>query len=325
LQSGLYDRDTEDEEILLKRYAVIDIGSNTILLLIGRITPQGDFTVVLDCGETTRLGRGLQAGGKLDPVSVRASIDCLKRFRSLCQREGVLEIAAVGTNALRMARDAVPFIQKVRKECGITPRVINEKEEALLSFLSVQQDPRMPGAAMVLDVGGGSTEYIFRTAKGPSQPLQAISLPLGALRLTEEFLHDDPPSRDEVTKLRNEIDKALLRIPPTLEGELVGTGGTAATLGSMHLGLDAFDQERIHGLQLTIDKLRAQVEKLQEKDLAKRKQIKGLPAERADIILAGAMIILTTMERLKKEALHISCRGLRYGLFYQRFMRAERG
>jgi exopolyphosphatase / guanosine-5'-triphosphate,3'-diphosphate pyrophosphatase len=271
------------------------------------------------------LGRGLQKGGKLDPVSIRASIDCLKRFRSLCQREGVQEIAAVGTHALRMARDADYFIQQVRKECGITPCVISEKEEALLSFLSVQQDHRMPSAAMVMDVGGGSTEYSFRMGEDPLQPLQCISLPLGALRLTEEFLHDAPPSRDEATKLRNEIDKALLRIPPIIESELVGIGGTATTLGSMHLGLDAFDQERIHGLQLTIDRLRAQVEELQEKDLAKRKQIKGLAAERADIILAGAMIILCSMERLKKEALHISCRGLRYGLFYQRFMRAERG
>ncbi|MCJ7662668.1 MAG: hypothetical protein MUO24_00340 [Desulfobacterales bacterium] len=276
--------------------------------------------MVLDGGETTRLGRGLQRGGKLDPLSIRASIDCLKRFRSLCQREGVQEIAAVGTNALRMARDADPFIQQVRKECGISPCVISGEEEALLSFLSVQQDPCMPRSAMVMDVGGGSTEYIFRMGKDPSQPVQYISLLLGALRLTEEFLHADPPSRDEVTKLRHKISKALLRVPPTLEGELVGIGGTAATLGSMHLGLDAFDQEQIHGLKLTIDDLRVKVEELQAKDLARRKQIRGLPPERADIILAGTMIILSTMERLKKDVIHISCRGLRYGLFYQRFM-----
>ena len=255
-------------------------------------------------------------------MSIRASIDCLKRFRSLCQREGVQEIAAVGTNALRMARDPDSFMQQVTKECGITPRVIGEQEEALLSFLSVQQDPFMPTAAMVMDVGGGSTEYIFRTKKNPSQPLQCISLPLGALRLTEEFLHD-PPALDEVTKLRNKIDKTILQIPRHIVGGLVAIGGTATTLGSMRLGLDVFDQERIHGLQLTIDKLRAQVEELQEKDLTTRKQIKGLPAERADIVLAGAMIILSSMERLKKETIHISCHGLRYGLFYQRFMGME--
>jgi exopolyphosphatase/guanosine-5'-triphosphate,3'-diphosphate pyrophosphatase len=300
------------------------MGSNTILLLIGRITPQGTFEVVLDTGETTRLGRGLQqAGGKLDPMSIRASIECLKRFCSLCQREGVQEIAAVGTNALRRARDADQFIKKVQQVCGITPRVISEEEEAMLSFLSVQQDPRMPAEAIVMDVGGGSTEYIFRSGKGPSQPLQCISLPLGALQLTEQFLHSDLPFSDEHTKLRNKIDNALLHIPRTIEGALVGIGGTATTLGSMRLGLDAFDQERIHGLLFNIDDLRAHVKELQEKDLARRKQIRGLPPERADIIMAGAMIILATMERLKKEMIHISCHGLRYGLFYQRFMGPE--
>lgn len=291
--------------------------------MIGLITPQDTFEVVLDIGETTRLGKGLHVGGKLDPMSIRASIDCLKRFRSLCQREGVQEIAAVGTNALRMARAADSFMQQVTKECGITPRVIGEQEEALLSFLSVQQDPFMPTAAMVMDVGGGSTEYIFRTKKNHSQQLQCISLPLGALRLTEEFLHDDPPALDEVTKLRNKIDKTILQIPPHREGRLVAIGGTATTLGSMRLGLDVFDRELIHGLPLNIDDLKTHVKELQGKTLTRRKQIKGLPPERADIVLAGAMIILSSMERLKKETIHISCRGLRYGLFYQRFMGME--
>ena len=279
--------------------------------------------MVLDTGETTRLGRGLQAGGKLDPASIRASIDCLKRFRSICQREGVQEIAVAGTHALRIARNADSFIQQITKECGITPRVISEQEEACLSFLSVQKDPHMPCEAIMMDVGGGSTEYIFWTKKDPSQPLQCISLPLGALRLTEEFLHSDPPSRDEVTKLRNKINKTPLQIPPHREGALVGIGGTATTLGSMHLGLDAFDLERIHGLLLNSDDLSTHMKELQEKSLARRKQIKGLAAERADIILAGVMIILSSMERLKKESLHISCHGLRYGLFYQRFMDTE--
>ena len=174
-----------------------------------------------------------------------------------------------------------------------------------------------------MDVGGGSTEYIFRTKKNPPQPLQCISLPLGALRLTEEFLHGDPPSLHEVTKLRNKINKSLLQVPPHTEGTLVGIGGTATTLGSMHLGLDVFDLERIHGLLLNSDDLSTHMNELQEKSLARRRQIKGLAAERADIILAGAMIILSSMERLKKDLLHINCHGLRYGLFYQRFMDTE--
>ncbi len=307
----------------MKHYATIDIGSNTVLLLIGRITTQGTFEVVLDRAESTRLGRGLHAGGKLDPESIRAAIGCLKRFRSLCQREGVQEIAAVGTHALRRARDADQFVRLVHKECGIILRVISEQEEALLAFRSVQHDPHMPNAAMVMDVGGGSTEYISYQGEDPSQLVHCISLPLGALQLTEEFLHHDPPSRDELTKLRKKIDTSLLRISPIIEGPLVGIGGTATTLGSMHIGLDGYDQERIHGLLLNIDDLKARAKELQETNLARRKQIKGLPPDRADIIIAGALIILSSMEKLKKDTLHISCRSLRYGLFYQLFMDTE--
>ena len=105
-----------------------------------------------------------------------------------------------------------------------------------------------------------------------------------------------------------------------LKGALVGIGGTVITLGSIHLGLNAFDREKIHGLRLTVKEIKALVKELQAKDLAARKQIKGLPTDRADIILAGTLIILATMERLQKVTIHISTQGLRYGLFYQEFM-----
>jgi exopolyphosphatase/guanosine-5'-triphosphate,3'-diphosphate pyrophosphatase len=124
-------------------------------------------------------------------------------------------------------------------------------------------------------------------------------------------------------QLHREIEKALRCIPSDLEGELVGIGGTAATLGSMHMGLDIFDRDRIHGMQLSLAELRTRVKELQEKDLSARKQITGLPPDRADIILAGAIIILSSMERLGKDSIHISCHGLRYGLFYKRFMNTE--
>jgi exopolyphosphatase/guanosine-5'-triphosphate,3'-diphosphate pyrophosphatase len=304
----------------MTRYAAIDIGSNTILLLIGQINPEGAFEVIQDRGETTRLGRGLQKGGKLAPLSVKKSIAALKRFCSLCEEEGVKEIACVGTNALRMAKDADTFCRLVNKECGVSIRIISEEEEARLSYLSVQKDPLIPQDAVVMDVGGGSTEYIFHREEGLTDELQTISLPLGAVHLTEQCLHHDPPSSDEVKKLQDEIDKKLHRVPSPLPGELVGIGGTAVTLGAMYLALNAFDGEKVHGLQLTLNELRDQVQELREKDLAARKRIKGLPPDRADIILAGAMIILATMERLHKEALHISSHGLRYGLFYQNFM-----
>ena len=288
--------------------------------MIGQVTAQGAFEVIFDGGETTRLGRGLHKGKTLDPVSIQTSIAVLKRFASQCEGEGVQKIACVGTNALRTAVDADQFIHLVQSECDITPRVIDEKEEAVLSYLSVKHDPLLPSDAVVMDVGGGSTEYIFRHDENSSDDLKAISLPVGAVGLTEQFLFHNPPSQHEVQKLQDEIEKPLRSIPLDLQGALVGIGGTAVTLGSMHLGLDAFDREKIHDLRLTINDLRTQVRELQEKNLAARKEIKGLPPDRADIILAGSLIILATMERLQKDTLHISAHGLRYGLFYQEFL-----
>jgi exopolyphosphatase/guanosine-5'-triphosphate,3'-diphosphate pyrophosphatase len=304
----------------LKRYAAIDIGSNTILLLIGQITTEGDFEKIMDIGETTRLGKGLQKRGKLDPLSVIKSIVALKRFSSLCEEEGAEEIACVGTNALRIAKDADAFCSQVHEECGISIGIISEEEEARLSYLSVQKDPLMSKNAVVMDVGGGSAEYIYRREEGSIDQLQTISLPLGAVSLTEQFLLHDPPTNNEILKLRAEIDKTVHRIPSDLVEELVCIGGTAVTLGAMHLSLDVFEGEKVHGLQLTLKELRDQLQELREKNLAARKEIKGLPPDRADIILAGAMIILATMERLNKDAFHISTHGLRYGLFYQSFM-----
>jgi exopolyphosphatase/guanosine-5'-triphosphate,3'-diphosphate pyrophosphatase len=266
------------------------------------------------------LGRGLQKGGKLNSLSVKKSITALKLFSSLCEQEGVNEIACVGTNALRMAKNADQFIRQVHEECGISPRIITEEEEARLSYLSVQKDPLMPPDAVVMDVGGGSTEYIFRNEESSSDQLETISLPLGAVRLTEQFMLYDPPSRNEAKKLQDEIEKVLSKIPPALAGELVGIGGTAVTLGTIHLGQDEFDWEKVHALHLSIGELKNQVQTLQEIDLEAKRAIKGLPPDRADIILAGAMIILTTMERLQKDVIHISSHGLRYGLFYQSFM-----
>jgi exopolyphosphatase/guanosine-5'-triphosphate,3'-diphosphate pyrophosphatase len=287
------------------------------------VTANGSLEVFSDVGETTGLGKGLSKNEQLNTYSVRTSIAVLKKFVSLCRQQGVEEIAVVGTNALRLAQDADQFIKQVRDECGILPKVISEKEEASLSFLSVQQDPLMPHDAVVMDIGGGSTEFIFYVREKRDHSLQSISLALGAVSLTEKFLLHDPPTSDEITKLSKEIENALSCLPIiTMKNVLVGIGGTATTLGSMHLGLDKFNRELIHGRQLTMDKLVTQVRELQTMDIESRKKIAGLPDDRADIICAGAMIILASMKKMGKTSIYISCKGIRYGLFYQQFMGA---
>jgi exopolyphosphatase/guanosine-5'-triphosphate,3'-diphosphate pyrophosphatase len=264
----------------VKRYASIDIGSNTILLLIGEVNVDGMFNIFYDIAETTRLGRGLSKGKLLHPESVLASIVTLKKYVSLCYKEGVEEIAAVGTNALRLARDADQFIKRVHNECSIIPRVINEKEEALLTNLSVQRDPRMPHDAIVIDAGGGSTEYILNDTGNNCSTDNVLSLPLGAVSLTEKFVRHDPPTRNELVKLKREIDDQLKHILVTGKRTMVGIGGTATTIAAINLGLNKFDRAKIHGHQLAIDELGSIVKKLQALDIESKKKFPAcLPTE----------------------------------------------
>jgi exopolyphosphatase/guanosine-5'-triphosphate,3'-diphosphate pyrophosphatase len=304
----------------VKLYASIDIGSNTILLLIGTVNADGTLNALYDIGETTRLGQGLSEGKLLWPESIDKSIVTLKNYVSLCHKEGVKQIAAVGTNALRLAKDAGQFINRICNECGIVVRVINEREEALLTNLSVQYDPRMPHDAIVIDTGGGSTEYVFNDAEDKLSPDIVISLPLGALNLTEQFIRHEPPTHYELVNLKRKIDNTLEHVPVTGSRTIVGIGGTATSIASIDLGLAKFDRTKIHGHTLTIRQLRTIVSRLQSLDSESKKKVPGLSADRADIIVAGAMIILASMEKIGSPIIYISCYGLRYGLLYRMAM-----
>jgi exopolyphosphatase/guanosine-5'-triphosphate,3'-diphosphate pyrophosphatase len=304
----------------MKRYASIDIGSNTILLLIAGVNTDGTFNILYDVAETTRLGRGLSKEKLLQRESVDASITTLKKYTSFCHREGVEKIAAVGTNALRLARDADQFIKRVRNECGITPRVISERAEALLTNLSVQRDPQMPHDAIVIDVGGGSTEYIFNNAKNNSSIDLIASIPLGAGNLTEKFIRRDPPTSNELKNIKKEINNALSRNFISGNQTMVGIGGTVTTIAAINLGLNKFDRAMIHGHKLTIRQLRTVVKRLQRLDRQSKQNLPAVSPDRANIITAGAMIILAAMDKFGSSVIYISCHGLRYGLLYRMTM-----
>jgi exopolyphosphatase/guanosine-5'-triphosphate,3'-diphosphate pyrophosphatase len=301
----------------MKRYACIDIGSNTILMLIAEASADGSLNILHDIGETTRLGRGLSGARLLQQESMEASIVTLKKYIALCYKEKVDQISAIGTNALRLAKNTDQFIKRVRNECSITLRVITEREEALLTNLSVQRDPHMPHDAIVIDVGGGSTEYIFNNAKDNSSIDTVGSLPIGAVNLTEKFIYHDPPTRSELLRLKKEINNALNYILFSVNQPMVAIGGSATTIAAINLGLNKYDRTMIHGYKLTMRQLKAIVTRLQCLDNESKKNIPGLSADRADIIMAGAMIILASMEKIGSSIIYISCYGVRYGLLYQ--------
>jgi exopolyphosphatase/guanosine-5'-triphosphate,3'-diphosphate pyrophosphatase len=241
----------------------------------------------------------------------------LDQYLKECQKMGVQRIFAAGTSALREARNSDHFLERVEEKLNLSIEIISGEEEAQLSFLAVTRDlkeSRKP--ILVIDVGGGSTEFIL--GRG-DRITQWVSLPLGSVRFTEQFLLSDPVHEEEWENMERQIQKLLLRIPHPKEPFLmVAVGGTATTLASVEQGLAEFILEKIHHFLLEKEALGRQLLLFGSKTIDERRKIPGLPAARADVILAGGAILYWAMEKLECPSVLISCHGVRYGLLYQR-------
>lgn len=300
----------------LKRVASIDIGTNTILLLIaevegGRVNPLFEMETVV------RLGEGVQKNKILMNEAMDRGFQTLNQYLVRCQAMEVQKFFAVGTSVLREAKNSEVFLKLAKEKLNLSIEVISGKEEARLSFLAVAKDLRdvkMP--ILVVDVGGGSTEFIL--GRG-NQVCQWISLPLGSVRSTEQFLRSDPIHKEEWEKMERRVRKLLVDIPHSADPlSMVAVGGTATTLASVEQELDEFIAEKIHHFVLKKEALKNQLLLYRSKTIEERRKIPGLPAARADVILAGGAILYLGMEELKCPSVLISCHGVRYGLIYER-------
>jgi exopolyphosphatase/guanosine-5'-triphosphate,3'-diphosphate pyrophosphatase len=302
----------------MKRCAAIDIGTNTILLLIAEQTPEGLPQTIMDLETTTRLGEGLLRTHRINPHAMQGSIDVIDRYLSLCRDMGVSKVVAVGTSSLREARNRSEFLRRVKQRCGLEIEIIPGQEEARLSYLAVAKDQKWSsGPLAVIDIGGGSTEWIYGDAVGD---VRAFSLNIGSVTLTEQFLTSDPVKEEDYEAMASHVGKLLMDIPP-LKGNppLVGIGGTITTLFSVKQGLRDFDPSQIHYGLLKLKDVEGQIELFKTLPLEERKTIAGLPPERADVIIAGATVLLHSLLRFGSNQIWISCHGLRYGILFERF------
>jgi exopolyphosphatase/guanosine-5'-triphosphate,3'-diphosphate pyrophosphatase len=244
-------------------------------------------------------------------------IQTLAHYLRRCQAMRVEKIFAVGTSALREAKNSDDFLSLVKGKLNLPIEIISGEEEATLSFLAVAKDLKdMNQPVLVVDVGGGSTEFIL--GKG-ERIEQWVSLPLGSVRFTEQFLHSDPVQEKEWEQMEREIRKLLADIPHSGEPfSIVAVGGTATTLASVEKGLKEFAVEKIHHFILTKEALGKQLLLYRSKTLEERKKIPGLPPNRADVVLTGGAILYMAMEALHCPSFLVSCHGIRYGLLYQR-------
>ncbi|MGQ9737958.1 MAG: Ppx/GppA phosphatase family protein [Armatimonadota bacterium] len=298
------------------RLAVFDIGTNSILLTIVQVEG-GVIRTLAERSRITRLGEGLNATGRLSDEPMRRSLQALRDFLRECEQAGVDTILAVGTQVLREASNAHVFLQAC-EQMGLHVEVISGEREAYLSYLSVVKDPLFTEQSQclsMLDVGGGSVE-ISRGCGG--NLLTSKSYPIGAVRLTEAFLQDDPPSTRQIQALQEAVLTQLSNELPLKAGErLVGVGGTFVNLASLHHRYHDFVPERVHGATLTLQQMRSLAEELCSLPEAERRSLPGIEPDRAPVLHAGAWIASSVMQCLQAEAIIVSMRGLRWGLVYE--------
>ncbi|OGW36609.1 MAG: hypothetical protein A2010_03295 [Nitrospirae bacterium GWD2_57_9] len=298
--------------------AGIDIGTNTLRLLVADTYPDS-FQEIHAVRRITRLGEGLDRTGILSVAAQERSLQALAAFKEGLERWNPAAVSVAGTSALRNATNAARFISEVRERTGLSIRVLTGEEEARLTLLgvarSVPKNITAGSSLLVVDIGGGSTE-IMTTMQGKERA--AESFHLGAVYLTERYIRHDPPTPDELDRVRQSIRQILDTAETgTAAGKgqlLVGTAGTITTLAAVDQRLVQYDPDKIHGYALKKAAIDRIVRELTYSTLAQRRGMPGLEHGREDIILAGALIIQEIMERNGRESMIVSDWGLREGI-----------
>jgi exopolyphosphatase/guanosine-5'-triphosphate,3'-diphosphate pyrophosphatase len=295
------------------RVATVDVGTNSILLMIADVDDAGEVRVVDDRCRIERLGRGVDRTGALDEAAIVRSLEAIEEYARAIRSAGATRVGAVGTQALREAKNGAAFLEPAAKILGVPVEVIGGRREAELAFGAVMKSfPELrEGPLVVMDVGGGSTELIVGR-DGAIESL--VSVPIGSVRLAERHLQHDPPSEDDAIALLAGIDAALAPHPLPPGVPLVGTAGTATTLAAVAIGLDPYDPDRVQGMRLARVEVDAQLRRYFGMSTAERSVLRGLEPKRADVIPAGCAIIARVMARMHATELIVSDRGIRFGL-----------
>jgi len=296
--------------------AAVDVGSNSVRLLV----LASDGTRLRRDIVTTRLAAGVDATGRLDDAAIERTVRALASFRTTWEALGVAtvpgRVRVAATSAVRDASDRDRFLAPAGRTLGIPVEVIDGGQEAALSFAgaSLAVAAARPPVAVV-DVGGGSTELVIGPATGVGPPVAAVSMQLGCVRLTERALADDPPSPEEVAAARRIVadvldaglaDLARAGADPTTVGTLIGVAGTATTLAALHLGLDAYVEDRIHGARVPASALEALADRLCGMDVAGRAALGPVQPGRAEVLHGGALVLAAVVARLGVAHLVVS-------------------
>lgn len=290
--------------------AVIDIGTNSVLLLVARRV-RGALEIALDQATITRLGRGVAASGVLAPEAIARTLAVLRAYRETAAGFGAQPVA-VTTEGVRLASNRDEFLGPAGEVLGAPVRLLSGAEEAELSFRSVAQEMTAPGPLRVLDIGGGSTE--LAVGEG-TRLVSSVSHKIGAVRLTERFVTADPPTPAMVAAIEAEALQTLQRGQPLAPHPVLhGLAGTVTTAAALLLGLPAYDRERVDGSRFGVEEVRALRDELAQETSVQRCRRPALDPARADVVVAGLTILLAALRHCGAETLVVRDRGLRYAL-----------
>lgn len=302
----------------LERVAAIDIGSNSIRAIVADVGASGTIRVVDEMKAAPRLGAGLDSTGVLDPAAIRRAVDAIGRMATLARHHGASRVEAVATSAVRDASNADAFITLAEQEAETRVRVLDGEDEAMLGYRSALAHFDLGrGRWTVVDIGGGSLELAL-SADGLLDRL--VSLPLGAIRLTERFL-DNECRRKDVRALRKHVREALRVKLPARDwrgAHMIGSGGTFTNVAGMYLARQQIlTAQTVHGTRISRVDLEHILDALQASTLAERQRFPGLNPARADIIVAGLAVVAEVMARLDAHELTVSGYGIREGLLLE--------
>ncbi|MEA2498199.1 MAG: exopolyphosphatase / guanosine-5-triphosphate,3-diphosphate pyrophosphatase [Actinomycetota bacterium] len=298
------------------RVAAIDVGTNSARLLVAEGVGDG-FRSIDRRMTITRLGQGVDTKHVLSPEALERTFAVIADYAATCGELGVERMRVTGTSAVRDARNREEFFEGVRRLTGSDAELLSGEEEARATFLGTLSDVEHVEPVLVVDIGGGSTELIF----GKDEPERLVSLDIGCVRLFEKYLHSDPPTTEEIDSLREEANRELARAKEILnvsrDARLIGVAGTVTQLATLKIGLPLYDPDVTHHVVLSHGDVRALSRRLKSLTYSQRKRIKGLEPGRADVILAGAEILLCVMETFDLPDVLVSEKDILDGLVIQ--------
>jgi exopolyphosphatase / guanosine-5'-triphosphate,3'-diphosphate pyrophosphatase len=305
------------------RFAVIDVGTNSVKLHVGERHTPNAWRTVLDRAEVTRLGEGLQESGALQPEPLQRTADAIVGMVRESRAAGAAEIAAVATAGMRQAENSAELVDAVRERCGVGVEVISGEEEARLAYVAATSALDVGKESLVVfDTGGGSSEFTFGRA---GRVEERFSVDVGAARYTERFGLDGLVSDDAFARALNAIAADLARLDGRQRpAALVGLGGALTNLAAVRHRLAEYDAEIVQGTVLDRAEVDRQIELYRTRTADERREIVGLQPRRAEVILAGACIVRTVLDKLHCDELTVSDRGLRHALLVERFSAGPR-